>query len=290
MPLIDLRQCRSNITSQGGENGIVTAILGAIGLRSRFAVEFGGFDATDLSNIHPLWVNEGFTGVLIEGDRAVHAKIARQIEQITARGAKGRCTALHRWVRPQGPDSLDAILSGLGPPFGPVPADIDVMSIDIDSTDYLVWKGLEKFRPRVVLIEYNCTIPPPYEIAGVEGGIPVGCSASALVSLGQQKGYTLVAVTEFNCVFVQNADAHHFAEAGNLLAHFDWSWPVYMMRSFDGGQFCSRRVRSHYSMTPGEIEQFAGGKGFARPPSDLVGWLRHPKRRVTRLMRRLFGK
>jgi hypothetical protein len=285
---IDLRQHRSDITSQGGENGIIAAILGAIGVRSKFAIEFGGFDATTLSNIHPLWVAQGFTGVLIEGDPAVHAKIARQIAELSGK-ATGKATVLNRWVRPTGPDGLDAILAGIPAPIGPVPSEPDVLSIDIDSVDYHVWAGLRNYRPRIVLIEYNSSIPPPHKVAGSEGGLPIGCSAAALVELGRSKGYTLVACTPFNCIFVQDADAYHFADAGQLLAHYDWSWPVYVMRAFDGGLCFSGRLRSHYAMSKAEIESFAPGLGFEPPASDLAGWFRHPKRRLKRLMRRLGG-
>lgn len=289
---VDLRTHAANITSQGGENGIIAAILARIGVTNRFAIEFGGYDAKFLSNIYPLWAEQGFKGLLIEGDPGVHAKITRQIEELTrARSVSGSAAVLNRWVQPDGPDSLDAILASVAPPLplGPVPSEPDVLSIDIDSYDHAVWEGLKNFRPRVVLVEHNATIPPPFKVIARRGGVPIGNSAAALVELGRAKGYTLVACTQFNCIFVRDADAHHFAHAGDLDAHFDWSWPIYVIHAFDGGLCYAGHPRAHYSMTQREIDSFAPGLGFHPPPSDFSGWLRHPKRRLRRLWRRITG-
>ena len=36
---------------------------------------------------------------------------------------------------------------------------IDVMSIDVDGADLLIWKSLNVLEPKVIIIEYNGTIP-----------------------------------------------------------------------------------------------------------------------------------
>src|SRR6185503_14605226 len=63
---IRLAECRSNLTSQSGENGVVDAILGAIGIAHRIAVEFGAYHLYEYSNIAPLWRDRGWRAVLIE--------------------------------------------------------------------------------------------------------------------------------------------------------------------------------------------------------------------------------
>ena len=44
-----------------------------------------------------------------------------------------------------------------------IPKEFDLLSIDIDGNDWYIWKEMceERCRPRVVIIEYNATFPPP---------------------------------------------------------------------------------------------------------------------------------
>jgi hypothetical protein len=82
-----------------------------------------------------------------------------------------------------------------------VPFDLDLLSIDIDSNDFWVWKALDqKYKPRLVVIEYNATISPnkarsvKYDSKLVwDGGSDYfGASLMALYKLGLNKGYDLV--------------------------------------------------------------------------------------------------
>lgn len=80
-----------------------------------------------------------------------------------------------------------------------VPKDFDLLSIDIDFNDYWVWKAITDYSPRVVVIEYNSSIPPtesravPYDPdARWDGTSYFGASLLALQNLGLKKGYTLV--------------------------------------------------------------------------------------------------
>jgi len=81
-----------------------------------------------------------------------------------------------------------------------VPRVFDLLSIDIDGNDYWVWKTIADYHPRVVVIEYNSTIPPtesksvPYDPNYMWDGSTnyFGASLLALARLGDQKEYTLV--------------------------------------------------------------------------------------------------
>ena len=42
----------------------------------------------------------------------------------------------------------------------PIPSDFDLLVVDVDGCDYWIWKRLENYRPRVVVIEINSTMPP----------------------------------------------------------------------------------------------------------------------------------
>ena len=77
--------------------------------------------------------------------------------------------------------------------------EIDLLCIDIDNNDYWVWKAIDVIWPRVVVIEYNCSLRPPLSLvvpynenARWSGGNYFGASLSALVSLGRAKGYRIV--------------------------------------------------------------------------------------------------
>ena len=48
-----------------------------------------------------------------------------------------------------------------------MPKDFDFLVIDIDSNDYYVWRAIQSFRPKVVMIECNRSFPPP-ELAVIE--------------------------------------------------------------------------------------------------------------------------
>lgn len=80
-----------------------------------------------------------------------------------------------------------------------MPKSFDLLSIDIDFNDYWVWKSIVDYSPRVVVIEFNSSIPPneskvvPYDPnAQWDGTNFFGASLLALKHLGLEKGYTLV--------------------------------------------------------------------------------------------------
>lgn len=94
-----------------------------------------------------------------------------------------------------------------------VPADLDLLSIDIDGNDFWVWQSISKYKPRVVVIEYNASfIPPqswimPYnENHHFDGRRYFGASLVAMNGLAQQKQYTLVGCDKMgvNAFFVRN--------------------------------------------------------------------------------------
>jgi hypothetical protein len=90
-----------------------------------------------------------------------------------------------------------------------VPAQFDLLSIDIDGNDFWIWDALT-FQPRVVIVEYNpgfgsdVSVTVPYDPSRRwDGTIYFGASARALWLLGQRKGYRLHAYTRSNLIFVR---------------------------------------------------------------------------------------
>ena len=197
----------------------------------------------------------------------------------------------NRFVAESGPDSLDHILEEHG-----FPTDLDLVSIDIDGRDLQVWRGLQRFRPRLVIVEYNPSIPTHIELVG---GDNVGSSASALARLGREKGYSLVACIGFNAFFVAREHANLFADADDLDALFDPSYLRYAMQSHGGEVFYSAPLNLQwvplYARDTETIESCSTELGLVRRTLPRVieatgrHWLKPVKRRYleARARRRL---
>ena len=39
-----------------------------------------------------------------------------------------------------------------------IPINFDILSIDVDSYDYQIWKSVEKYKPKIVIIEINSSV------------------------------------------------------------------------------------------------------------------------------------
>lgn len=218
-----------NVTSQFGEDGIIAEIFRRISPRSRICVEFGAWDGKYLSNTWDLWHNQGWSAVLIEGDAKRHRDLCRAV-----RGYKS-AVAIHAFVTPDGESSLDQILVRLGSS-----EDIDLLSVDIDGDEYYVLQGLNRVRPRVLVVEYNPTIPPELSLVQVSGDY-FGASARALVEIAKSKGYGFVCCTQTNCIFVDGADYPKLAIAEpDLVQVFFRENLTYVVNAYDGATFLSR--------------------------------------------------
>jgi len=185
--MTELERYASNTVSQNGEDGILAEIFKRIKPRSELCVEFGAWDGKHFSNTWALWHDAGWSAILIEGDHDKFLQLQLAIDKFPS--VKG----INAYVTSEGVNSLDSLLGDAG-----VGVDaIDLLSIDIDGDDYHVWDALTLFRPRVVIIEYNPTIPPEIDIVQRRGEY-FGASAAALTRLARSKGYELAACTRTN--------------------------------------------------------------------------------------------
>ena len=181
---------QKNNTSQCGEDGIIEEICNRLGIGTGFFVEFGAWDGIRFSNTYSL-LAKNWQGVYIEGDEQKYAalnntrnRFPRQIISICA------------YVRCEEPNTLDNILAQT-----PTPEDFDLLSIDIDSYDWQVWYSLRNYHPTIVIIEGNSSVLPGiWQVH--EEGVVKGASFTALVRLGEHKGYKLVCHTG-NLIFVK---------------------------------------------------------------------------------------
>jgi hypothetical protein len=227
--MIDLELFKADASSQGGENGILAKIFEVIGITHRTLVDVGAFDLEALSNVYPLWRHDGWRALLIESNGIYYRRMRRV-------PVPERVKILNAMASPGGERSLDAIFHRES-----IPADFDLLSIDVDGVDYHLWQSLHDHRPRVVVIEYNATIPPHLSVVGRREGNDIGASARALVELGARKGYTVVACTQTNLIFVTADRAGAFKNAGELERLFDPYALNYVMTGYDGGLLYSNR-------------------------------------------------
>jgi hypothetical protein len=197
-----LGQFSQNVTSQFGEDGIISKILEILGPKHRWCVEFGAWDGKYLSNTWSLINESNWSGLLIEGD----AERARRLAESHA-DSRGRVFVEHALVGWEGDSALDAILAR-----GPTPFDFDLLSIDIDGNDWHVWSALERYRPRIVVVEFNPSASNQlYFVQDPDPSVNQGSSLLAFIELGRRKGYELAATTLANAIFVT---AEEFGKLG----------------------------------------------------------------------------
>lgn len=273
MGALDLIARARNVTSQFGEDGIIEAILERLPPRVGWCVDVGAWDGYHFSNTYNLIVNHASRSVLFEADRS------RFVQLQTRYAANPRVVPRHAMVGFGSGDGLDALLAGTL-----IPKDYDVLSIDIDGNDYHVWRATTAYRPRVVLVEYNPTIPNCVEfVQEPAAGVTHGCGIRSLVALGREKGYELAAVTFANAVFVSSEYFGALGVSDNAIATLRPDEPgvTFLFSGYDGRVFLRgcRRLLWHDL----DIDE--------RRAQQLPGWLRScPAQygRVRRLLGRLY--
>lgn len=177
-------------------------------MRDRWCVEFGAWDGKHLSNTYRLVEEDQYQVVLIEGNLDKYRSLCSDYP------FQDRGTFIHGLVGWTEKDGLDAILANTA-----APKDFDLLSIDIDGNDYHVWEAIKKYRPKLVLIEFN-----PTATNRIDYGQPrdPGCNQSsspaALVRLGKEKGYDLICVIGPNPLLVDSQYYGLFHIPDNSLA------------------------------------------------------------------------
>lgn len=191
-----------NFYSQWGEDGIIEKIFEIIGAESKLAVEFGAWDGFKFSNTTFLWSKDlSWKAILIEGD-------AERYQELVENTKEYNVVPINAWVGIGKDDCLEKILKQHG-----IKQPIDLLSIDVDGNDYHIFASLKKLRPRVIICEYNPTIPIHYDVyAPYAKDNNFGQSVGALARIAAKKGYRLVALTHTNAFFVREEEFDKFAD------------------------------------------------------------------------------
>lgn len=194
LPILDLNFFERRIAfierkefSQNGEDGIINAIFAMIGTTNKYFVEFGVENGIEC-NTRYLSKYKGWKGLLMDGSNE-NPDLNLHKEFITA-------------------ENIETLFQKYN-----VPTELDLLSIDIDGNDYWIWKAITHYKPRVVIMEYNACFPwnesktIPYKADFQWDKTDYyGATLQAMVKLGVEKGYTLVATDRngVNAFFVRN--------------------------------------------------------------------------------------
>jgi len=173
------------IYSENGEDGILEIIFYKIKTTNKMCVEFGVGDGKECNTRH---IIEDYGWQYLQMDSRENPPPIKR-EFITT-------------------ENINSIFEKYK-----VPKQFDLLSIDIDGNDYWVWKALKNYDPRVVVIEYNSSIPPTESKVIVYNSSFTwdrtnyfGASLLAVTNLARMKGYTLIGCDNrgVNAFFVKN--------------------------------------------------------------------------------------
>jgi hypothetical protein len=193
-PLLEFEK---TIFSQYGEDGILEEIFNRIKTENKYYIEFGAGDGFYLSNTANLRVNEGWNGVLFEGNE--------KLIQNTNRDELN----LHNELIFS--DNVNDIFDKYN-----VPKNIGLLSVDVDGDDAYIIQSInfEKFSPDVIICEFNPGLPNHKGIKIIEQKNNlsdsdlhsrgyVGCNIRELYNILTPKGYKFVTSISVNCFFVK---------------------------------------------------------------------------------------
>jgi hypothetical protein len=205
--------------SQNDEDGMIAEIFRRIGVTTKTFLEIGVGDGSE--NNTTALLAAGWTGWWIEGSEKDCHSISKRLAEMPA--LKARLKLHQAYVQP---NTIATLLADLE-----VPTEIDLFSLDIDLNTYHIWAALDKFRPRVVVVEYNAGIPSdlswihPFQPDGIwDLSQAQGASLKAYELLGRKRGYSLVGcdLSGLNAFFVRDdLLGNHFAPPFTSENHYE---------------------------------------------------------------------
>jgi hypothetical protein len=179
-----LPRYQRQVSSQNGEDGILQEIFRRVGTTNRIFAEVGVGDGCE--NNTAFLLSLGWNGFWVDGSDGFLAAIEKQ-KSIDESCLKSLVATITR-------ENIQACFEKLG-----VPEEFDLLSLDIDQNTYYAWEGLRSFSPRVVVVEYNGSVPANIDWKVVydpdrqwDGTKNFGASLKALENLGGRLGYRLV--------------------------------------------------------------------------------------------------
>lgn len=201
---------RNDVFSQNGEDGVISELLKRLGLNNNLeVVEFGACDGIYLSNTFNL-IKKNLVkkAIYIEHNKKFFEKLKKNAE------INSCITALNISVEKDknSKNSLENILNNTN-----INKDVDILSIDIDSYDLEVFLSLEKYQPKILIIEVNRMEVGIFHRHTKE--IP-GNSFSETVLQIRKKGFCPIIYTG-NLIFINNKYLHKVGLSKKIIKNAD---------------------------------------------------------------------
>ncbi len=148
-------------------------------------IEFGAYDGITNSNTYYFWKKRGFKSLLIEPDPVLFKLLKTNSNQ--------NCIVVNDFVSTE--NSLNKIIKENN-----FPKKIGVMSIDIDSNDFEIFKEIDHLSTFLVIIEFNNQFPVWVDYEDPKGCITFRHSALAILNFATKVGYRLLDVKGTNLI------------------------------------------------------------------------------------------
>lgn len=222
-----------DVYSQNGEDGIIAKILEILPTRDHWCVEFGAWDGVYYSNTRELILTQNYSAILIEPVKSRFEKLKQNYRE------NPRVSTINSFVGFTEKENLDHILRQT-----PIPKDFDLLTVDIEGNDHHIWRVMSEYRPKVVHLPYNPTIPTEVDfVQAADPNVSQGPSLRGLCRLARDKGYELVCVN-YNGAFFVRAELFPFFNIPNndpriLREHY--AAVTYLFTGYDGTIFVQGR-------------------------------------------------
>jgi hypothetical protein len=253
---------------------VIAKALAVLPIRNKWCVEFGAWDGKHLSNTYNLVENDNYSVVLIEGNLAKYESLCIDYPY------KDRAIFFGQFVGWTDNDNLDTILEKTSAPL-----DFDFLSIDVDGNDYHIWRAVQKFRPKLVMIEFNPTSSNRFDyVQPANPSYNQSNSPASLIRLAKSKGYELISVIGPNLLFVdgQYYDLFHIPDNSlDVMRDEDEVTKLYL--GFDGSLIVDGPALLRWHNLPLKVKQ-PFPKVLRRYPPQYNRW----QGRLFRVWRKLF--
>jgi len=166
-----------------------------------FFFEFGAWDGIHLSNCRLLYENS-WSGCFVELDTKKYKELKNNYKK------DQNIITLNEKIDHESKNINKLI-------FENNIKKIDVMSIDVDGKDLLIWKSLNVVEPKVIIIEYNGTIPFDTTFED-DTDRNIGSSYLAIDNYAKSKNYELIKATIGNLIYIKKDFNNSFYDALNM--------------------------------------------------------------------------